>query len=250
MYLELKQKSYMTKAKCPEGTLCLSTETICIVTVVIILFLCVYIYFLQHHQNTTQNIMSGEESDQVASPKRMLSARAEVPHHVNSSAPQIASEKTYSPTTVSTHRHTPTAPSVTTNIYQTPEYGYSDTLLRPPLRMPPNTTRVHMMPINVETRGATPEMQQIGILRSKNNDTVLALFGRPTYRGSSKWTYYTATDKFHSIKLPVEKNNRDCTHEYGCDELYEDDEVQVKGYNDAFKISIYQMDTPRYIPYV
>ena len=123
-------------------------------------------------------------------------------------------------------------------------------MLRPPLRGSPNTTTVGLMPINIKTRGETPDMQQVGILRSKNNDKVLALYGRPTYRGSSKWMYYTGTDKYHSIKLPVEKNKRDCTAEYGCDELYDDDEVNVKGYNDVFQTSIYQLDAPRYIPFV
>jgi len=137
-------------------------------------------------------------------------------------------------------------PSVTTHMYSTSD------MLRPPVRQSPGTTSVGvgLMPINIKTRGETPDMQQVGILRSNSNDKVLALYGRPTYRGSSKWIYYTGTDKYHSIKLPVEKNKRDCTAEYGCDELYEDDEVQVKGYNEVFQTSIYQLDAPRYIPFV
>jgi hypothetical protein len=143
---------------------------------------------------------------------------------------------------------------MTTNIFHTtpPQYTHVDPMLQPPLRRSPDTVqhRMGMMPINIETRGVTPDIQQVGILRSKNNDSVLALFGRPTYRGSSKWTYYTATDKFHSIKLPVEKNNRDCTASNGCDELYEDDDVKVLGQNGVFQASIYQLDAPRYIPFV
>lgn len=125
-------------------------------------------------------------------------------------------------------------------------------MLRAPLRQAPDTTtaNIGMMPINIKTRGETPDIQQVGILRSKSNDKVMALYGRPTYRGSSKWIYYTGTDKYHSIKLPIEKNNRDCTAEYGCDELYEDDDVKVKGSSEVYKTSIYQLDAPRYIPFV
>jgi hypothetical protein len=137
-------------------------------------------------------------------------------------------------------------------MYSTSSPHHGIDLLRPPVRQSPGTTSVDigLMPINIKTRGETPDMQQVGILRSNSNDKVLALYGRPTYRGSSKWIYYTGTDKYHSIKLPVEKNERDCTAEYGCDELYEDDEVRVKGYNDVFHTSIYQLDAPRYIPFV
>jgi hypothetical protein len=107
-----------------------------------------------------------------------------------------------------------------------------------------------LMPINIETRGTTPDVQQVGILSNSNNDTILALYGRPTYRGSSKWMYYTGTDKFHSIKLPVSKSGRDCTGDYGCEELYDGDSVHVKGYDGTFGVSIYGLDAPRYIPYI
>ena len=125
-------------------------------------------------------------------------------------------------------------------------------MLRPPLRQSPDATAVSvgLMPINIETRGATPDVQQVGILSNSNNDTILALYGRPTYRGSSKWLYYTGTDKFHSIKLPVTKNGRDCTGDYGCEELYDGDSVSVKGHAGTFGVTIYGLDAPRYIPYI
>ena len=31
--------------------------------------------------------------------------------------------------------------------------------------------------------------------------------GAPTYNGSHKWTYYTATDKYNQIKLPITNKN-------------------------------------------
>ena len=116
--------------------------------------------------------------------------------------------------------------------------------------------------INEETRESGGDYQQLGIL-SKNaindgegtpgNNTdsvVLPLYGKPTYRGSNKWLYYTETDKLHPVKIPVTYKNKDCTDDYGCDEIYDGDNVVIPSYNGDFKVKIYKMNKPRYIPYV
>jgi hypothetical protein len=128
----------------------------------------------------------------------------------------------------------------------------SNSSLAPPLRSMPNTTSpVVGVPINIQTRGPTPDMQQVGILTDVSNDKILALYGRPSYRGSSKWMYFSATDKFQSIKIPVWKNSRNCTDELGCDEIYEGDDVNVPAHgNTLFKATIYSLDAPRYIPFI
>jgi hypothetical protein len=49
--------------------------------------------------------------------------------------------------------------------------------------------------------------------------------------------------------LPVIKNGCDCSKEYGCDELYDGDEVQIPQISqDTFKVTLYHLDAPRYIP--
>ena len=116
------------------------------------------------------------------------------------------------------------------------------------------------MPINIETRGSGGDFQQIGIL-SKNviekddktpgNNTdsnILPLYGKPTYRGSNRWLYYTETDKYNPIKIPINVNDRDCTDDTGCDELYNGNEVTIPSYNGVFKVQIYKFNKPRYIP--
>lgn len=117
------------------------------------------------------------------------------------------------------------------------------------------------IPINIETRGSGGNFQQIGIL-SKNvisddsqtpgNNTdsnVLPLYGKPTYRGSNQWLYYTETDKLNPVKIPITVNNKDCTDDYGCKELYDGDAVDIPSYNGTFNVKIYKFDKPRYIPY-
>lgn len=118
------------------------------------------------------------------------------------------------------------------------------------------------MPINISTRGDGGDYQQVGILykdsvideeKAPGNNTdanVLPLFGKPVYRGASRYNYYTATDKYHQVKVPLTLNNTDCTDDRGCDEISNDDVVPVPGYNANFKAQIYKFDKPRYIPYV
>jgi hypothetical protein len=103
---------------------------------------------------------------------------------------------------------------------------------------------------NYPTRGFPTEIQQIGILNNKHNSKILPLYGRKTYPSSSKWNYYTNTDKYSSVQLPVEYKHKDCTSEYGCEEVYDEDSVYVKGYDDQFRVILYKMDSPRYIPVV
>ena len=118
------------------------------------------------------------------------------------------------------------------------------------------------IPINIETRESGGDYQQLGILSKGaiNDDTetpgnntdsvILPLYGKPTYRGSNKWLYYTETDKLHPVKIPVNFGGKDCTDDYGCDEIYDGTNVSIPSYNGDFTAKIYKMNKPRYIPYV
>lgn len=110
------------------------------------------------------------------------------------------------------------------------------------------------VPINVNTRGFDTSYKQIGILtrtmQRQGDEVILPLMGRPLYSNRSKWQYYTMNDKSNAIKLPISHNGRSCTNQYGCDELTSGDTVYVEGYNDAFKITIYENSQPRYIPFL
>ena len=107
------------------------------------------------------------------------------------------------------------------------------------------------VPINVNTRGFDSAYGQVGILtRMNGEEMILPVMGRPLFSNRSKWQYYTMSDKSNAIKLPMSHNGRSCTSEYGCDELSSGDTVYVEGYNDAFKLTIYESSQPRYIPYL
>ncbi len=120
--------------------------------------------------------------------------------------------------------------------------------------MPPERSNHTMagVAINIPSRGEVGNYQQVGALvNNKEGDSkILPLFGKQTYPGSNKWLYYTSSDQYQSVKLPVVNNNKDCTDEYGCSEITNDDEVKVPAYDKEFKANIYKFDKPRYIPYL
>jgi len=106
--------------------------------------------------------------------------------------------------------------------------------------------------INIPTRGYPSEIQQMGIIVSDDQEKVLPLYGRQTYSGGYRWNYYTATsDKYNQLRLPIHYKNKDCTEEIGCEELYDKDKVNVPAYqNKQYSVTLYPLDTPRYIPTV
>lgn len=133
--------------------------------------------------------------------------------------------------------------------------AHGDTLYRPRR----SSHNVRMVPINVPTRGVD-EFQQVGVIASIENknetsstDTrkkILPLYGRRTFNGSSKWNYYTSTDGYHVVQLSIVNQNKDCMEEYGCDELYSDDEIYVQEYEESFRVNMYNRSPIRYIPHV
>jgi hypothetical protein len=136
----------------------------------------------------------------------------------------------------------------------------SDPLLNPyapPLRderyfIPPPLTR-GVVPINVSTNvGAVDtNYRQLGILTATGEKgKILPLMGRPLFTNRDKFQYYTMSDQHNSVKLPVSKNGRSCTNEYGCDRLYNGDTVYVEGVNQPYRVTMYDNDTIKYLPFL
>ena len=137
---------------------------------------------------------------------------------------------------------------------------------KPPLPLPPPQvapvapvapvaavpTRERGVPINVRTSSAPPgEYEQLGFLSNSSDQSaiLLPLHGRAVHRGRERWQYYTMSDKYNSIRLPVSVGGKNCSHENGCDEVHNGDVVFVEGYNAPFRATIYEKEQYRYIPY-
>tara|TARA_B110000444_G_scaffold31939_2_gene27098 strand:+ start:1016 stop:1762 length:747 start_codon:yes stop_codon:yes gene_type:complete len=107
------------------------------------------------------------------------------------------------------------------------------------------------MPINQPTQSHDTTYRQIGILtRVQGGETMLPLMGRPLFSNRDKWNFYTMNDKNNMIKLPITFKNKSCTNDQGCDNVYNGDKVYVEGYNDIFKVTVYDNNVMQYIPYL
>lgn len=111
------------------------------------------------------------------------------------------------------------------------------------------------IPINVSTNvGAVDtSYRQLGILTPMNGsskDSIIPLMGRPLFTNRDKWQYYSTSNQHNNVKLPISRAGKSCTNEYGCDKLYTGDTVYVEGANEAYKVTVYDNDTIKYLPFV
>jgi hypothetical protein len=117
---------------------------------------------------------------------------------------------------------------------------------------PTNSGDIRGIPINMQTRGLNTEYQQVGILTRSGNrggEMILPLMGRRIMSGRDKWQYYTMTNTGNlNTKLPVSSNGKSCTSEYGCDNINNGDAVYVEGYNDTFRVTMYENNLFQYMP--
>lgn len=148
------------------------------------------------------------------------------------------------------------------NIFPRTNYGYSnvknDVLLNPyepPMRddrlFPSLTSSSLKMPINISTQSVETDYRQVGIL-TRIDDTkemILPLMGRPLITHRDKWNFYTIADN-NMIKIPIYNKGKDCSSSLGCNDLYSGDIIKIEGYNSAFKVTIYENNVLKYIPYI
>ncbi len=112
---------------------------------------------------------------------------------------------------------------------------------------------VGVVPINVSTNIGAVDTQyrQLGILTATNsNGKVIPLMGRPLFVNRDKWQYYTNSDQQNSMRLPVSRSGKSCTNEYGCDKLFTGDTVYVEGINEPYRVTLYDNDTIKYLPFI
>jgi hypothetical protein len=115
------------------------------------------------------------------------------------------------------------------------------------------------IPINVATSSAiNTSYRQIGLLTkaspsgstSNSDPVIMPLMGRPLFTSRDKWLFYTISDKNNAMKLPIIIKGRNALSEIGVDNVYTGDTVYVQGYNDTFRVTLYENSTPQYIPFL
>ena len=102
------------------------------------------------------------------------------------------------------------------------------------------------IPINIPTQGLPESFQSVGMMNVSGK--ILPLYGRRTAGSSDRWNYYTRTDTYNPVPIPVKYNRRDCMDDTGCNELYSGEQVKLEGTGDEGKVTLYKFDGPKYIP--
>ena len=102
--------------------------------------------------------------------------------------------------------------------------------------------------IGLRTRGFPEAFQTIGNL-SVGGGKMLPLYGRRSINGSSdRWNYYTRTNEYNPVPLPLRHKNRDCMDDIGCPEVFSGDSIHVDGTGEKGVVRLFNMNGPRYFP--
>jgi len=224
--------------KCIPGVICFENVTIVII-IVILLLVGFYIYKFNKHSsnNTYNNAYNNAYSSNMMPPPPPLNNGGFV---FNNSV--LPPQRMLNDTLLD-----PYQPPLRDNSGFNYFFGGGGMMPPPPPMMP------NMMPINIPTQGPPIVMrddyQQVGLLtRANGSEMILPLMGQSLYTNRDKWNYYTMSDKNNIVKLPISSRGKNCMSEYGCDSLNSGDHVHVDGYNDNFKVTIYDNKLMRYLP--
>jgi hypothetical protein len=95
-------------------------------------------------------------------------------------------------------------------------------------------------PFNIPTQGVPESYQSMGIVKTSDGK-LLPLFGRRSISARERYNYYTRTDTYNPIPLPIEMQGRDCQDQVGCPELFNGDRVKVSTTNDSGEVTIYKV---------
>jgi hypothetical protein len=105
------------------------------------------------------------------------------------------------------------------------------------------------IPINIPTQGLPEQFQPIGNIRVDGTEKMLPLYGRRTATGNGTWwNYYTRTDTFNPVPLPIRYQKRDCMDDVGCNELFSGEHVRLEGTGETGRVTVFRYDGPKYIP--
>ena len=113
----------------------------------------------------------------------------------------------------------------------------------------------NMVPINVSTNigSVDTSYRQMGIITPLNGaskDNILSLMGRPLFTNRDKWQYYTISNQHNNVKLPITFKGKSALNDYGVDKIFDGDTIYVEGYNEPFRVTVYENDTIKYLPFV
>jgi hypothetical protein len=213
--------------KCPPGVICF--ENITIFFIILIIIIIWYFCFITLNQTSNTHVNTYTKNNTNKSNKILISQIPNYPY-TNLIPPPVPGDVLLNPY----------VPPLRDERYLIPQLNV----------IPPGT-----VPINISTNvGAVDtSYRQVGMLNplnKQNKDNLLPLMGRPVFTNRDKWQYYTIGNQYNSIKLPVIVKGRSGSNEYGVDRLMNGDTVYIEGLNDTYRVTIYDNDTIKYLPFI
>jgi len=97
------------------------------------------------------------------------------------------------------------------------------------------------------TRGMPEAYQSMGVI-TMDDGQILPIYGRRTASRSDRFQYYTRTDTYNPVQLPLKHKRRDCQDDIGCEELFDGESVTIGPTNQTGRTTIYRFDGPTYVP--
>lgn len=95
-------------------------------------------------------------------------------------------------------------------------------------------------PFNIPTQGLPENYQSMGVVKTSDGK-LLPLYGRRSISSRERYNYYTRTDSYNPIPIPVQMQGRDCQDQVGCPELYNGDSVKLSATNETGEVTIYRV---------
>jgi hypothetical protein len=102
------------------------------------------------------------------------------------------------------------------------------------------------IPINIPTQGLPESFQTVGLVNV--DGAVWPLYGRRTAGSRDRWNYYTRTDTFNPVPIPIRFQKRDCMDDIGCQEILSGEHIKIDVVHKEGTAKMYKFDGPKYIP--
>lgn len=199
----------MVKMKCPKGFICVSDWTTALYFVVIIVFIAIVLFFINKTNINSSSVTNIEPTKEIT----VIPPPGPSTH--------VTSDLRFS-----------RSPQPLRNWESIPEF-------------PPKGSIVDF-PIGIRTQGLPEQYQSVGIISLAGDNTPLPLYGRRTILSGDRWNYYTKTDQYNPVSVPVHRN-RNCIEDIGCNELFTGDNVKIPSIKKEGTVDIYKLDGPKYI---
>ena len=136
------------------------------------------------------------------------------------------------------------APVIGCGARNTPCMGGTQIPIANPMS-PINISDNNIAPVNISTRGPLGQPQQVGAIYKifGNENQVYPLYGRKKYPNGDHWEYYTTVGGY-GVKMPIITPRKNM-------ELGTNDLVFIRGQRRApYRVTMYENDSPEYIPYI